>query len=78
MPGLTESIEYLDRYGERPPWLQAQVLAPEPQPKRDTRYMRLSDDIIFVCGRGGGFERVVAGDYNGAISRRRRFSKDFA
>jgi hypothetical protein len=59
VPGLTESIEYLGKNGEFPPWLQVKGLAPEPQLKRDTRYMRFSDDLVFVCGRGGGFERVV-------------------
>jgi hypothetical protein len=78
-PSLTDTIEYLDRTGEYPPWmLKAQVQAPEPKPRRDTQYMYLSDDIIFVCGLGGGFERVVAGDYEGAISRRRGLSKEFA
>jgi hypothetical protein len=78
-PGLTDAIEYLDRTGEYPPWLlMAQVQVPEPKSKRDTRYMHLSDDIIFVCGLGGGFEQVVAGDYEGAISRRHDLSKDFA
>jgi hypothetical protein len=79
LPGLTDTIEYHGRTGELPPWLiKVQVQAPEPQPKRDTRYMRLSDDLVFVCGRGGGFERVVAGDYDGAIFRRRVISKEFA
>jgi hypothetical protein len=54
------------------------VRAPEPKPKRDTRYNHLSDDIIFVCGANAGFERVVAGDFEGAISRRRGLSKEFA
>jgi hypothetical protein len=76
-PSITSAIKYLNETGERPPWLAKQEL-PFPLPKRDTRYMRLSDDVIFVCGRGGGFERVVAGDYDGAISRRRGLSKEFA
>jgi hypothetical protein len=58
--------------------LKAQVQAPEPKPKRDTRYNHLSDDVIFVCGANAGFERVVAGDFEGAISRRRGLSKEFA
>jgi hypothetical protein len=78
-PGLTATIEHLDRTREYPPWLlKAQVRAPEPKPKRDTRYNYLSDDIIFVCGANAGFERVVAGDFEGAISRRRGLSKEFA
>jgi hypothetical protein len=78
-PGLTDAIEHLDRTGEYPPWLlMTQVQAFEPKPKRNIRYMHLSDDIIFVCGLGGGFGQVVAGDYEGAISRRRGLSKEFA
>jgi hypothetical protein len=79
LPGLEVAIAYLDSTGEYPPWLfKAQVRAPEPESKRDTWYMRLSDDIIFVCGVRGGFERVIAGDYEGAVSRRRGLSKKFA
>lgn len=68
MPGLTESIEYLDRTGEFPPWLNgARVLAPEPQalPKRDTRYMTLAEELDFIVGPGNDpFERVVNGRYD--------------
>lgn len=49
----------------------AQVQAPGPEPKHDTRYVYLSDELIFVCGRHGGFESVVAGDLEAAIRRRR-------
>ncbi|KAH7400819.1 hypothetical protein DE146DRAFT_755266 [Phaeosphaeria sp. MPI-PUGE-AT-0046c] len=51
--------------------VKAQMQAPEPEPKHDTRYVHLSDDLIFVCGRYGGFETVVAGDLEAAIRRRR-------
>jgi hypothetical protein len=78
VPGLAESIEYPDRYGERPPWLQVKLVVPEPWLKRDTRYMRFSDDLVFMCGRDGGFESEVAGNYDGAVSRRRGLSKEFA
>jgi hypothetical protein len=77
IPSITSAIEYLNETGEYAPWLAKQQV-PLPPPKRDTRYVRLSDDVVFVCGRGGGFERVVAGDYDGAISRRRGLSKEFA
>ncbi|CAO2648128.1 Nn.00g090500.m01.CDS01 [Neocucurbitaria sp. VM-36] len=78
---LERCLVYSDKTGEYPPWLieRRERMRPQmPPPKRDTRYMRLGDDIIFVCGPGGGFERVVAGDYEGAISRRRGISKEFA
>ncbi|KAF1842203.1 uncharacterized protein K460DRAFT_380120 [Cucurbitaria berberidis CBS 394.84] len=78
---LERCLVYVDETGEFPPWLIERRERMQPQivePKRDTRYMKLSDDIIFVCGPGGGFERVVAGDYDGAISRRRGISKEFA
>jgi hypothetical protein len=77
-PDIEVVYEYLERTGEAPPWLRKHEHKPEPKPKRDTQYMHLSDDVIFVCGVGGGFERVVAGDYEGAISRRRGLSKEFA
>ncbi|KAF2852278.1 hypothetical protein T440DRAFT_38955 [Plenodomus tracheiphilus IPT5] len=76
------AYEWLHRTGEVPPWIveeRERRKAPMPAaPKRDTRYMQLGDDVIYVCGVGGGFERVVAGDYPGAISRRRGISKEFA
>lgn len=78
---LERSFAYMEKTGEYPPWLieRRERLKPKmPQDTKDTRYMRLSDDVIFVCGRGGGFEQVVAGDYEGAISRRRGISKEFA
>ncbi|KAI8937325.1 hypothetical protein NX059_006532 [Plenodomus lindquistii] len=74
------AIEWLDTTGEVPPWIvEARERAKNPPaaPKRDTRYMTLGDSVIFVCGPGGGFERVIAGDYDGAISRRRGISKEF-
>lgn len=48
------------------------ALSPSP-PKRDTRYMVWggSGEVIFVCGQDGGFEKVVDGDIEGAIARRR-------
>ena len=76
-PSLERAFAHVEKTGEYPPWLAKQQV-PVPEPKRDTRYMRLGDDIIFVCGLGGGFERVVTGDYDGAISRRRGISKEFA
>ncbi|KAF2024175.1 hypothetical protein EK21DRAFT_104857 [Setomelanomma holmii] len=73
---LERAIAHVDAIGNRPPWMIESP--PTPPPARDTRYMRLADDMIFVCGPGGGFERVVAGEYEGAISRRRRLSTRFA
>lgn len=76
---LERAIAYLSETGEQPPWLIEREKPQTSVPKRDTRYMRLgSDDIIFVCGVGGGFERMVAGDYESAISRRRGLWKQFA
>lgn len=78
---LERTFVYLSEHGELPPWVierRERMIQPLPESKRDTRYMRLSDDVIFVCGVGGGFVRVVAGDYSGAISRRRGISKEFA
>jgi hypothetical protein len=40
--------------------------------------MRFSDDLVFMCGRDGGFESEVAGNYDGAVSRRRGLPKEFA
>ncbi|OAL00572.1 hypothetical protein IQ06DRAFT_146218 [Phaeosphaeriaceae sp. SRC1lsM3a] len=48
-----------------------QVQAPQAKSKHDTRYVYLSDELISVCGRYGGFESVVAGDLEAAIRRRR-------
>ena len=79
---LERTFVYLAEHGEVPPWIvehRKRMKPKVPKPtKRDTRYMRLSDDVIFVCGPGGGFERVVAGDYDGAVSRRRGICKEFA
>ncbi|KAH9871598.1 hypothetical protein J1614_005853 [Plenodomus biglobosus] len=79
---IARAIEWLHRTGETPPWIveaRERRKAPLPAaPKRDTRYMHLGGDVIYVCGVGGGFDRVVAGDYEGAISRRRGISKEFA
>jgi hypothetical protein len=78
-PSITDAIEYLDRTGKYPPWLvKAQAPAPEPKPKRETRYCHLSDEVIFVCGHGGGFEWVINGDFEAAIARRRGLSKKSA
>ncbi|KAH7077523.1 hypothetical protein BKA63DRAFT_267244 [Paraphoma chrysanthemicola] len=74
--GLERAIAHVYKTGEHPPWMAN--VAPTPPPERDTRYMQLADDMIFVCGPGGGFERVVAGDYESAIACRRGFSKRFA
>lgn len=41
------------------------------------RYIRLSEDLIFVCGPQGGFE-TVANDVVGAIARPRELVKMFA
>ncbi|KAF1942770.1 hypothetical protein EJ02DRAFT_161345 [Clathrospora elynae] len=49
-----------------------------PPSKKETRYCRLGDDIIFVCGPVGVFDNVIAGDYDGAILRRRGFYRQFA
>ncbi|KAH4072158.1 hypothetical protein HBI26_187710 [Parastagonospora nodorum] len=82
MPGLTESIEYLDKTGEFPPWLSgARVLAPEPLPlpTRDMRYLTLADDLAFIVGPGNDpFERVVNGKYDNTFWRRRRHSMQFS
>lgn len=80
---LASVIEYHGVHGVLPPWEierreRLKVKVGVPVPKRDTRYVRWTDDIIFVCGPGGGFQYVVAGDYDGAISRRRGISKEFA
>lgn len=58
---LERAIAYLHEYGELPPWDRVQPPVEMPPPKRDTIYMRLSDDIVIVCGPGGGFATVVAG-----------------
>ncbi|KAJ4305185.1 hypothetical protein N0V90_000716 [Kalmusia sp. IMI 367209] len=78
-------LEAAFRYSEEnngayPPWLIR--APPAPEPKQDTRYMTLGGDgsVIFVCGVGGGFEKVYGGDVEGAIARRRgqRTMKQFA
>ncbi|KAH7088059.1 hypothetical protein FB567DRAFT_330546 [Paraphoma chrysanthemicola] len=74
--GLERAIAHVDKTGEHPPWMAN--VPPTPPPASDTRYLQLADDMIFVCGPGGGFERVVASDYESAIARRRGFSKRFA
>ncbi|KAH7338537.1 hypothetical protein BKA66DRAFT_62275 [Pyrenochaeta sp. MPI-SDFR-AT-0127] len=77
---LERTFAYLAETGEYPPWFterRERMKTRLPSSKREMRYMHLSDDVIFVCGPGGGFERVVAGDYDGAISRRRGISKEF-
>jgi hypothetical protein len=64
---LERAIAHVDMTGEHPPW---RVKSPQyTLPNRDTRYMRLADDIIVACGPG---------NYDGAISRRRGLSKEFA
>lgn len=74
--------EHLGRTGEFPPAYlearQSRVSGPAAAPKRDTRYMQLSDEVIFVCGQRAGFERVTAGNFEAAIARRRPLSKEFA
>ncbi|KAI4959208.1 hypothetical protein J4E86_002930 [Alternaria arbusti] len=66
-----------DHPGERPPWMYKQPEATVVS-KRDTRYNRLSSELIFVCGPGGGLETVIDGDIEGAISRRRALRPRFA
>ncbi|KAH6858936.1 hypothetical protein BKA58DRAFT_414605 [Alternaria rosae] len=46
--------------------------------KSDTRYNRLSSELIFVCGPGGGLETVIDGGIEGAIPRRRALRPTFA
>lgn len=68
---LERPFEYMREHpGERSPWLSKQPEATVVS-KRDTRYNRLSSELIFVCGPGDGLETVIDGDIEGAISRRR-------
>jgi hypothetical protein len=78
IPGLDVAIEYRGRTGEWPHWMREQEVEKELEVKRDTRYCHLSDEVIFVCGKGGGFEWVVAGDFEATIARRRGLSREFA
>jgi len=72
---MSRVITYLGKHGVPPPPLYKQ---PEVSVfKRDTRYNRLSDELIFVCGRGGGLETVIDGDIEGAIARRRQLRPRF-
>jgi hypothetical protein len=38
----------------------------------------MSSELIFVCGLGGGYETVIDGDIESAISRRRALRPRFA
>ncbi|KAI4943475.1 hypothetical protein J4E91_009385 [Alternaria rosae] len=68
---LERAFEYMMEHpGERSPWLSMQSEATV-MSKRDTRYNRLSSELILVCGPGGGLDTVIDGDIEGAISRRR-------
>ncbi|KAF2712797.1 TTL-domain-containing protein [Pleomassaria siparia CBS 279.74] len=75
--GLTDEIEWFSEHRTTPPWRQQLTLPPLPLPKKETRY-HLCDDVMFVCGQRSGFEKVVAGDFEGSISRRRGLSREFA
>ena len=74
---LERAFIYLHKHGELPP-------RPHRQPQalvsagKDTRYNRLSDGLIFVCGPGGGYEKVINGDVEGASSLRRELRPRFA
>jgi hypothetical protein len=74
---LERVFAYIEEHGERPSWSYKQ---PEPSVVSigDTRYNRLSSELIFVCGPGGGLETVIDGDIEGAISRRRALRPRFA
>jgi hypothetical protein len=75
---LSAHLQFVTNHtGEQPPWLVKAPLPVSP-PKRDTRYVHMGDGLIMVCGAGGGFERVVDGDYEAAIARRRALTKQFA
>jgi hypothetical protein len=74
---LERAFAYIEKHGERPPWSYKQPEATV-MSMRDTRYNRLSSDLIFVCGPGGGMETVIDGDIEGAISRRRALRPRFA
>ncbi|CAA9966465.1 hypothetical protein PTMSG1_09824 [Pyrenophora teres f. maculata] len=73
---ISRTITYLSKHGVPPPLRHKQ---PEPSvSKRDTRYNRLSDELIFVCGPSGGLETVIDGDVEGAIARRRQLRPRYA
>jgi len=73
---MSRIITYLGKHGVPPPPLYKQ---PEVSvSKRDTRYNRLSGELIFVCGCGGGLETVIDGDIEGVIARRRQLRPRFA
>jgi hypothetical protein len=75
---LSAHLQFVTNHpGEQPPWLVKAPLPVSP-PKRDTRYVHMGDGLIMVRGAGGGFERVVDGDYEGAIARRHALRKQFA
>ncbi|KAG9192806.1 hypothetical protein G6011_11540 [Alternaria panax] len=65
---LEKAFAYIEKHGERPPWSYKQAEATVVS-KRDTRYNRMSSELIFVCGPGSGSETVIDGDIEGAISR---------
>ncbi|CAN9392060.1 unnamed protein product [Alternaria alternata] len=74
---LERAFAYIEKHGERPPWSYKQPEATVVS-KRDTRYNLMSSELIFVCGPGGGYETVIDGDIEGAISRRRALNPRFA
>jgi hypothetical protein len=74
---LERAFAYIEKHGERPPWSYKQPEATVVS-KRDTRYNLMSSELIFVCGLGGGYETVIDGDIESAISRRRALRPRFA
>jgi hypothetical protein len=83
-PSASDEIERTICYmgengGKAPPWREEKRGMKVPKvAKRDTRYNWLSDELIFVCGPGGGLETVVDGDLEGTVARRRVLRKRFA
>ncbi|KAF1829604.1 hypothetical protein BDW02DRAFT_143107 [Decorospora gaudefroyi] len=78
-PNIADAIEHLGKTGEMPAWWLEQRAAAVPEvARRDTRYNWMSDELIFVCGHRGGFEKVIDGDIEGAIARRRALRPRFA
>jgi hypothetical protein len=72
-PRQIEMIEHTFRYmekneGREPPRVVERRMQKVPKiVKRDTRYNVLNEELIFVCGVGGGLRRCLMG-----ISRVRR------